>query len=1008
MLDKPHNSVVTLAIFLALVGVSKPAKAFLLAQADVTSKTFTVPERLPEKAAVKVLASNSTASINQSLKEGFTAKYPQATVNLKTQNSEAALKALSEGKADLVAIGRNLTAAEQQQGLVAVPISREKIAIVISQDNPYDGNLTISEFAKIFRGEITDWSEIGGNAGPISLVDAPDTNDTRQAFPNYPVFQEGEFATGSNAVKLDQDTTDATISQLGENGISYAVANDVINRDDVKIVTMHQTQPDDPRYPFSQPFYLVYQETPSEATEAFLGFATTKPGEKVVANRVGSVSTAAAGAIASKLGNKPADAPSGSVDLPETTVDGEGEIVEPETINEVPDGETNPDTVAENETVDAETDSDVVAGVETNDTNPNNGEVDSELDGSGEVNPKLNGSGEVDSELNGSGEVNPKLNGSGEVNSELDGSGEVNPELDGSGEPNATTDSENSETTVPSEVEGDGTVATEREGKWWWWLPLIIGIPVLALVALSGFGRGKKSDREPAISDIPNANFPDDDGGIPVRPDEGNLSAVGTGVATNEGSVTSSTSGMNSSRLGGEALASGTAMAGGVAATNLVGKKKTVEDEVELFNAETDDRIDEIPSNPVTEFTDRETDLQTTNQPTKIQTDVTEQKTKLQTTDQSTTIQTDPAEDLDNTDSGFADGISTPPNTVAGGAAALGGAAAVSSFLNDRENTSEETVESPVFESENPTLLQTDSVWDRANTLQAEDDVDIDSDATNKSQEFDGDFVLDEETTSELSQGLETKTSIETSDIDFKTNVDSSIDSSTDATSGVLDSAALGGAGLSGVAATPDLFTSRDSQDTSDISEVDLDTSAELSNSDGFADNVIADAETTSDDLDLEGTSLDNTESSTDINLEEITFDDVDNSTDSFIDDLDIDSKQKNIDINDLGFEESTDSSASNSLSIDPAEITDISNDNSDDMNDISAWLDSLETPNQSSEDISEWLDRLSVDEDPSRSQKERNDISKTEVESSDDIEDISFQFLEDLLERDSQKNQDG
>ncbi len=93
------------------------------------------------------------------------------------------------------------------------------------------------------------------------------------------------------------------IAELGDNGIGYAVANDVISRDDVKIVTMHQTLPDDRRYPFSEPFSLVYQGTPSEAAQAYLGFAATEGGKQVVANRVGSVATAAAVAsgIASNL-----------------------------------------------------------------------------------------------------------------------------------------------------------------------------------------------------------------------------------------------------------------------------------------------------------------------------------------------------------------------------------------------------------------------------------------------------------------------------------------------------------------------------------------------------------------------------------------------------------------------------------------------------------------------------------------------------------------------------------
>ncbi len=85
MLHKTHNSVVTLAILLSLVGISKPAKAFL-AQSDTVPTTFTVPDKLPQDSAVKIATSNSTSSIAEGLNEGFSNKYPQAKVTIQTQN----------------------------------------------------------------------------------------------------------------------------------------------------------------------------------------------------------------------------------------------------------------------------------------------------------------------------------------------------------------------------------------------------------------------------------------------------------------------------------------------------------------------------------------------------------------------------------------------------------------------------------------------------------------------------------------------------------------------------------------------------------------------------------------------------------------------------------------------------------------------------------------------------------------------------------------------------------
>jgi hypothetical protein len=222
--------------------------------------------------------------INQALKRQFEQEYSGSTVNLATGGTPAALEALINGEIDLAAVGRPLTQQERSQGLVEVPISREKIAIVVGPDNPFQGNLSFEQFARIFRGEITNWSEIGGQLGPIRFVDRPDLSDTRQSLSNYQVFRVAPFETGANAVQTQQDDTAAIVQELGADGISYAIASQVLDQDNVRVISMHNTLPDDPRYPFSQPRGYVYYQTPSPAVQAFLGYATSTEGQAAVAD----------------------------------------------------------------------------------------------------------------------------------------------------------------------------------------------------------------------------------------------------------------------------------------------------------------------------------------------------------------------------------------------------------------------------------------------------------------------------------------------------------------------------------------------------------------------------------------------------------------------------------------------------------------------------------------------------------------------------------------------------
>lgn len=250
----------------------------VFAQDASPKATFPLPESVPDGTTVKIETSDSMQEIAESVQGGFIERYKNSAATVELQETDVAIKNLIDGKIDVAAIGRPLTKAEKDQGLIPVPVSRHKIAIIIGADNPLDANtvsLDIEKFAKMFRGEIKDWSEVEGPAGPVRFIDRPDNSDTRQAFPTYPVFEQAPFQTGATAEKVAEDTTDAVIEKLGKDGISYAIYDQVKGNPKVKILQMSKVLPDDERYPFSQPLYFVYKgPEASPGVQALLGYTT--------------------------------------------------------------------------------------------------------------------------------------------------------------------------------------------------------------------------------------------------------------------------------------------------------------------------------------------------------------------------------------------------------------------------------------------------------------------------------------------------------------------------------------------------------------------------------------------------------------------------------------------------------------------------------------------------------------------------------------------------------------
>lgn len=283
---------------------------------------FPVPDSVAKGTTVKVDVSPSMTGINDTLKQQFEQKFPETKVEVTSTDANSALQALREGKIDVAAISRPLTEAEKSQGLAAVQVARNKIALFVGQGNSFQGTLTSEQFAKIFRGEITDWAQVEkGKSGPVKIVDRPATSDIRQGLPSYPVFQTAPFQPGGNAVTVGTDSTAEVIKNLGNDGLGYAVYEQVKDQPGIRILEMFGTFPSDPLYPFSQPLLYIYNRAnPSPAAKAFLGYVED-PGNK------GAIESArSAAAIAATGGAAPVPAtPAGAMSPSNAGGSGQGQ-----------------------------------------------------------------------------------------------------------------------------------------------------------------------------------------------------------------------------------------------------------------------------------------------------------------------------------------------------------------------------------------------------------------------------------------------------------------------------------------------------------------------------------------------------------------------------------------------------------------------------------------------------------------------------------------------------------
>ncbi len=508
-----HKKIVpfTLAL-LASVGVlaepirASQSPAFLIAQETTTESSFPLLDKLPQGSSVKISGSESIGNTGTSLVEKFESKYPGASVEFTSTTSDAALTAVQNNSADLAAIGRTLTDTEKAQGFKTVTLNREKIAIIVGAENPYNGNLTIEQFAKIFRGEITNWSEIGGTPGAIQLVDRLDTNDTRRSFPNYPVFQSAPFQAGSNATIPNQDNISAVVKELGSNGISYAPISLTKGLKGIKVVTMHKTLPDDPRYPFSQPNLYVYQGELSPAAQGYLGFVTANAKQGTVAQTPENNSSLTGTTTSEAQTRDPRfkiDAPEVKIPQPDFKVDApdvkvpDVDVEAPNIDAKTPDVKApsinNPDISAKvpgvnAPNIDAKTPDVDINTPDVKAPSINNPDISAKAP---DVNAPNANTPNIDApsiDIKTPSINNPDLN--------VNASGANTTGVDAKA-PDVSTPNLNAQAAPNSNLNTpDGTVQAPK-GKWLWWLPLLGIIPLIGFLVKNGKGREQETVTAP-------------------------------------------------------------------------------------------------------------------------------------------------------------------------------------------------------------------------------------------------------------------------------------------------------------------------------------------------------------------------------------------------------------------------------------------------------------------------------------------------------------------------------
>lgn len=247
-------------------------------------------------AMLQVKGSDTSINLVQKQAEVYMQKEPSVKIAVTGGGSGTGIAALINGKCDIANSSRTINGKEIESALgnnvspSRIVIAIDGLSVVVNAANPV-ARLTMDQIGGIYRGEIRNWSEVGGANMPIALYGRQSNSGT------YGFFRElilkGEYSQAMKSMNGSSQVAEAVKadpSGIGYVGVGYArsasgitVVTVAANAHSAYESPLDEAAVDSGKYPIARPLYQYVNGTPKGAAKDFIAFELSDAGQKIVA-----------------------------------------------------------------------------------------------------------------------------------------------------------------------------------------------------------------------------------------------------------------------------------------------------------------------------------------------------------------------------------------------------------------------------------------------------------------------------------------------------------------------------------------------------------------------------------------------------------------------------------------------------------------------------------------------------------------------------------------------------
>jgi phosphate transport system substrate-binding protein len=237
--------------------------------------------------SLTVTGSTTVLPIAERTAEAYMAVDQNADILVSGGGSSVGVQAVGEGTADIGMASRDLKVEEQEKypDLVQHVVASDGIAIIVFKDNIVP-SLTIDQLKAIYKGDIVNWNEVGGEDAEIAVIGRDSASGTREFFHSAVMDKEDFVVTqleknSNGAVKQTVKQTPGAIGYVGLGYIDETIRAVPIEVDGTPVnPTVKNVIAGD--YPIARPLNMFTKGEVTGLAAAYLDFIVSAEGQQIV------------------------------------------------------------------------------------------------------------------------------------------------------------------------------------------------------------------------------------------------------------------------------------------------------------------------------------------------------------------------------------------------------------------------------------------------------------------------------------------------------------------------------------------------------------------------------------------------------------------------------------------------------------------------------------------------------------------------------------------------------